>query len=183
MDRKPKPGEFYRHFKDRIYQVVTVAKHSETGEELVVYQAMYGTFQTYARPLAMFVSEVDREKYPHAAQTYRFELVDPMGLDGKGDDGAPPAATRAAVRPERLPKGPSDPSSWLMEFLDAQEVQERLDVLSSVKGPVEQRDLDSLYLAMDMPPQSGGWEEQLALIRGYLKTRLRFEGNRLRWGE
>ncbi len=78
MRHNPRPQEMYRHFKGNLYQIRCLAKHSETRELMVVYQAMYGTFEIFVRPLSMFMEEVDHGKYPDVRQRYRFELLQDM---------------------------------------------------------------------------------------------------------
>lgn len=77
INRKmPTHGEIYRHFKDNLYEIVECpVTHTETGEKYVCYRALYDKYAVYIRPLDMFMSEVDHEKYPQAGQKYRFELL------------------------------------------------------------------------------------------------------------
>ena len=69
-------GRVYRHFKGDYYLAEALASDSETGRPFVVYRKLYGDGGLWLRPLDMFLSPVDKEKYPDAAQEYRFELVE-----------------------------------------------------------------------------------------------------------
>ena len=80
--RELRRGGVYRHFKGDYYLVEDVARHSETGEELVIYRKLYGDGSLWARPKELFLSAVDREKYPNAKLRYRFELQDIPSVAG-----------------------------------------------------------------------------------------------------
>ncbi|MDR3756593.1 DUF1653 domain-containing protein [Enterocloster sp.] len=201
MDRTPRPGEFYRHFKNKLYQVIGIAAHSETGEAMVVYQALYGDYGLYVRPLTMFVSEVDREKYPDAAQKYRFERVVPGAEGGftgassapqTADADIPVTAQSAALdssgRPARGPEPspvsaqPSDPTPnpYLMAFLEAENADGQLAALMAMDGHVGQEEVDCLRVVLEMGPGGGSISKQLTDIRKYLEMQRRYDGSRLR---
>ena len=82
MENRIMPGDIVRHFKGNKYEILCMALDSETQEELVVYRALYGEHGVWVRPKAMFLSKVDREKYPDVAQEYRFEKIREGEHDG-----------------------------------------------------------------------------------------------------
>ncbi|MFR2318752.1 MAG: DUF1653 domain-containing protein [Enterocloster sp.] len=194
MNRIPQPGTFYRHFKNKLYQVIAVATHSETGEKMVVYQALYGDYQVYVRPLEMFISPVDRKKYPDAVQEYRFEQVFPGQMDKLEKNGNEPAAENSEDRgyaaavennaeydnksqPEKEPMG----HEWLERFLDADRLEDRLAVLKQMEGHVTQRELDCIFLSLDLQPETGKTKtEQISALRRHIQLLRRYDGGRLR---
>jgi hypothetical protein len=88
--REFKRGDIVKHFKretvdhstsNYLYKIIGVATHTETHETMMVYQALYGDFQLYVRPYYMFISKVDKEKYPNIKQEYRFEKAELNRID------------------------------------------------------------------------------------------------------
>ena len=190
MERRPKAGELYRHFKNRIYQIITVAVHSETKEELVIYQALYGSFKTYARPLAMFVSEVDHEKYPEVTQKYRFEHVireadgslrsaEEIPNAGK-DNAATTSGTGTATHPkteeptkEAILSQQADPK--LIEFLDADTLEKKYQVLLSMRDIITNQLIDSMAVSIDVVIPEGDLIRRYEEIKYAVRTRQKFE--------
>ena len=150
MRDNPKEFEIYRHFKGNDYQIVTLARHSETGETLVIYKALYGEGEVYARPLENFMSEVDRTKYPGAAQTYRFEKEE------------------FAVDP------------GVEEFLAAETYDERLKILAKLEPRITDTMIDTMAMSRDIEVKAGSTRERFEDLRGALETLKRFETNRFR---
>lgn len=174
MREEVRPGQFYRHFKDRLYQVIAVASHSETGEPMVVYQALYGDFRVYVRPYEMFVSEVDHEKYPQARQKYRFERVEPRKPEESGGTGK----EKPEVSADSAKEEGANPV--LLRFLDARTFEEKMECLRLLSRTGSQSDLDSICVALDIPDRFETVQEQIDGIRACLAMQNRFDGGHLR---
>lgn len=179
MSFVPKPHEIYRHFKGNLYQIVTIAEHSETGEQLVIYQALYGDFKTYARPLAMFVSPVDKEKYPDATQEYRFELQGEQRERSAVTEGAgEKEMAKESQQTENTETADLDP--MLVQFLDADTYEERLNILAGVHHRITDDMITTMAVACDVEVAEGELEERYAALKTCLITLEKYECNRLR---
>lgn len=194
MDRTPKPGELYRHFKNKLYQIVTVATHSETGEKLVIYQALYDDFGVYARPLDMFVSEVDHEKYPDVKQKYRFERITPQTKQTDTQVKSEAVRQSAAKMPEagsvqvqtsktQVADADDDqaPNPQLIKFLDADTLEEKYNILVSMSDTITDRLLDDMAVVMDVVLPAAPLMERYEDLKNIIRTRQHYEfANRLR---
>ncbi len=165
MTNMPIPQQIYKHFKGNLYQIVTLAEHSETGEVLVVYQAMYGEFKIYARPLAMFTEKVDKNKYPEASQEYRFELV-----NGEKRDATVKEKSEGTIAIDPL----------VLEFLDADTYEERLNILAALHHRITDDMINTMAIAIDVEVEEGDIEERYEALKKCLLLYDKFECNRLR---
>ena len=205
MRQLPKNGEFYRHFKNKLYQIIAVAKHSETGEQLVIYQALYGDFGVYARPLEMFMSEVDHEKYPDVIQKYRFErvelssntvtetqvkdhtqreyaaenrnLLENSEKQSLADSFEQSENMGLSSREEEY-EGGINPK--VLEFLDSEDFDERYNILVALRDEIDDQTINTLAVALDVVIPEGDIDDRYDQLKMCLRTRQRYESNRLR---
>ncbi len=196
MNQIPQAGEIYQHFKGKLYRIVTLATHTETGEQLVIYQALYGEFQVFARPLSMFLEKVDAKKYPDAAGKDRFMRI-PMAEAAAVPQPVPapsenPVEPRPAAMPSENPVEPRpaaassespvepQPDPGLLAFLDADSYEEKLEVFASLEGKVDLHMLNAIAASLDLELSEGSLEEQYDTLKSCLMTLERYECNRLR---
>lgn len=180
QQRKPAAGDLYCHFKGNLYEVITLAVHSETEEEMVVYRQRYGEFNTYVRPLSMFLSEVDHEKYPEVKQKYRFELISqgtPVEEVEKQDTQVSPEDVQ---EPSDTQEETAEPENLLYAFLDAPTLKEKLAVLESRKEDPDNLAITNMAVSVDIVIEDGPVEERLEELIDCLKTMAHFECTRLR---
>ena len=166
--KRPQPNEIYRHFKGNLYKIITVATHTETEEKLVVYQALYGDFQAYVRPLSMFMEELDLKTYPEAKQKYRFQLLEEI------------------VQYENVvPECSSEKEEFTLDpmveaYLDADTCKERLEILESIQPRITDDMITTMAVVLDFEIPEGKLEERFLALKNCLMTREKYEGTRLR---
>lgn len=208
MSNKPVPQQIYRHFKGNLYRIVTIARHSETNEELVIYQALYGDYQVYARPLDMFMERVDRNKYPDAPQEYRFELqqelIQQAVQDREAEVRQEAEQTKEQMKeqleaqvkdqledqteekPETSVEMPEQDQEELnidplvLEFLDADSYEERLNILAALHHRITDEMINTMAVSVDLEIEEGDTQERYEELKNCLLTLERFECNRLR---
>ena len=188
--REIRQGQFYRHFKGHLYQIMAVAEHTETGERMVVYQALYGDYRVYVRPYEMFVSEVDHEKYPQVTQKYRFELTEFVREEKKEQTESPsevqPRQAEAgkvqtlirSEAPQTATEGGVNP--LLLEFLDADTLEEKLHVMIFGRNQMDDNLLNSIAISLDLVVEEKSTQEKYDEILNCLSMMEKFECNRLR---
>ena len=196
MNQIPQAGEIYQHFKGKLYRIVALATHTETGEQLVIYQALYGEFQVFARPLSMFLEKVDAKKYPDAAGKDRFMRI-PMAEAAAVPQPVPaPSENPVEPRPAAMPSESNvesrdvaassensvepQPDPGLLAFLDADSYEEKLEVFAALEGKVDLHMLNAIAASLDLELSEGSLEEQYDTLKSCLMTLERYECNRLR---
>lgn len=180
MKNNPVPQQIYRHFKGNLYQIVTLAEHSESGEMLVVYQAMYGDFKVYARPLSMFMEKVDKEKYPEAMQEYRFEPVMKENACFETQIKEELQASFAdIINCQSEEESPLDP--LVLEFLDADTYEQRLNILAALHHRITDDMINTMAISIDVEVEEGDIEQRYEDLKNCLLLYDKFECNRMRW--
>lgn len=194
----PRAQEIYRHFKGNLYQVQAVAEHTETGEQLVIYQALYGDFKVYARPLDMFTGLVDREKYPDADQLFRFQLQGPEAGRQTAQIQDNPAMISPSEKesagerenadaPDLTAEGISEMSETeepaidplVLEFLDARTYEQRLNVLAALHHRITNEMITTMSLCCDIEVEGDDVEQRYEELKQCLMMKERFEIKRL----
>ena len=180
MRENPRPGEFYRHFKNKLYQIVAVATHSENKEQLVIYQALYGDFGIYARPLDMFLSEVDREKYPDIEQRYRFEKVENISETSKQITDRNSETNIETNNKTQQEESGDEQKNFFIDFLDAEDFYTKKKILTENKENITDKQLDAMFDIYGLKRKRIDIELDIADFIAYLNMQIHFEGKRLR---
>lgn len=190
MARQLVIGGFYRHFKDKLYQVKGTAIHSETKEKMVIYQGLYGSYEMYVRPYDMFLSEVDHIKYPDVVQKYRFELIDiktGKSLEADYEENNQNMESEKSEELEELEESKeseeseeSEEDSKLIRFLDAYDYKEKLDILTSMRGELNDGLIDIMAESIEVAVPEGDITDRYNSLRKCLMAHTKYEGLRLR---
>lgn len=164
MERRvPKAGDVYRHFKGKKYRILCNAISTETGEDMVIFETMEGSRKVYASLLESFLSPLDQVRYPHADQKYRFELC-------RGMEDGPSSELRRQ----------GNTTSLILKFLELEDNEARIQFLRRHQTEIDSRFLTAASESMEFAETGESVEERLASLMRFLRTKLQYEGRRMR---
>lgn len=197
----PVAGQIYKHFKGNLYKVLAVAVHTESEEKLVVYQSVDNPDRVFARPLEMFMSDIDRFRYPLIRAKYRFTLVsepeeetngeetkeeetieETLNEDTKGED----------VKDEETEEQSDDDSAvykdngelvidpYVEGVLDEKEFSKKIEFFEMLRGKCTEDMLTTIAISLDIQLQEGSIEDKYSQILRTLKMHEKYETSRLR---
>lgn len=177
---RPVPGQKYRHFKGGLYQVITNGIHSETNEEMVVYQALYGDFRVYIRPLSMFLELLDKTAYPDVEQKLRFQPVcGPDAAVASADSQEPVASQGTSKTESPKPEGQeTEVNPYLLQFLEAETFGAKLKIFLEMRDSINEVLLTEIAASLDISTGTGTLEEQYASVQYALHTLAKYERNK-----
>ena len=175
-----------------MYQIVTVAAHSETGEWYVVYQALYGDFRTYIRPYDMFISPVDHHKYPDVEQKYRFALLEgPVVPDITAQEKKTESVRMQDGMVEKTTEPDENPNleaneelqgvnPHFLAFLDADSYSKKYDIVTDMEEELDDHLINQMAASIDEIIEDGRLGDRIMQLEACLRTKARYELNRAR---
>lgn len=189
-ENTPRPGEIFYLTKDKPYQIVTIGIHKETYETMVVYQALYGGFETYVLPLSKFIDEMQGDiSTIHEPKRDNIDIQEP---DNKH------IASKANEKENVTPKvddnengiikanDKSDDASQdkvsqvLLSFLDADSYSNKLEIITTHINEIDDRLINNMAASLDCTVEDGPMEQRVQGLIYCLKQLSRFEVKRLR---
>lgn len=197
----PVAGQIYKHFKGNLYKVLAVAVHTESEEKLVVYQSVENPDRVFARPLEMFMSDIDRFRYPLIRAKYRFTLVSEPGEETNGEETKEEETkeetlnedTRGEdVKDEETEEQSDDDSAvykdngelvidpYVEGVLDEKEFSKKIEFFEMLRGKCTEDMLTTIAISLDIQLQEGSIEDKYSQILRTLKMHEKYETSRLR---
>lgn len=186
----PVEGQIYKHFKGSLYRIVTIAVHTETSDKLVVYQSIEKPERVFARPLDMFMSEVDRLRYPLVKAKYRFTLLveaeeTEEENEPEAEDITEPANTTATTSEDDDTAKYKEDGELVLDpyveaVLDEKEFSKKIENFEFLRNKCTEEMLVTIAISLDIQLEEGTVEEKYAQILKTLRMHEKYESARLR---
>ena len=197
----PVAGQIYKHFKGNLYKVLAVAVHTESEEKLVVYQSVDNPDRVFARPLEMFMSDIDRFRYPLIRAKYRFTLVSEPEEETNGEETKEEETKEETlnedtkeedVKDEETEEQSDDDSAvykdngelvidpYVEGVLDEKEFSKKIEFFEMLRGKCTEDMLTTIAISLDIQLQEGSIEDKYSQILRTLKMHEKYETSRLR---